>query len=57
MYFVQQMGFIHLFIFILNFSKSYIFVLESFSFQETAIFFPGEVWIFLELDNADGYEI
>ena len=51
------MGFIHLFIFILNFSKSYISVLESFLFRETAIFCPGEVWIFLELDNADGYDI
>jgi len=48
------MGFIHLFIFISNFSKSYISVLESFSFQETAILFPGEGWIFLELDSADG---
>ena len=51
------MGFIHLFVFILNFCKSFISVLESFSFRETAIFFPGEVWIFLELDNADGYDI
>jgi len=51
------MGFIHLFIFISNFSKCYISVLECFSFQETAILSPGEVWIFLELDNADGYDI
>ena len=29
-------------------------VSESCSFQETAILFPGEVWIFLKLDNADG---
>ena len=29
-------------------------VSESFSFPESGILFPGEVWIFLELDNADG---
>ena len=29
-------------------------VSESFSFQESGILFPGEVWIFLELENADG---
>ena len=33
------MGFIHLYIFISNLSKRYISVLESFSFEETAILF------------------
>ena len=43
LYFVPEMGLIHLFMFISNFSKSYISVLESFTFQETATLFPGEV--------------